>query len=263
MGGDGVLYHNIKYKQKENMKTIDVSGAGDTEIFMSNTWSNIAGFCNITTNNIADSTSVNLNMSNGKQSVGVPTGAELYTTITGEYNKVWGYSNGNAKSRIYAVDDADLEYSVETSLTGIALKGGAPASPTDILAMTSSGITATPKITASGGINIANAINTITISNPLTFNCSNQTFKNFYNNVNITTAITISSISFSNPVAGGSYLIYITTGAGGSFTFNTGITNVKTTFSSAFTIPQNSVGLLSAYYINAGGPWVVGINILT
>jgi sugar/nucleoside kinase (ribokinase family) len=30
MGGDGVLYNNIKYKQKENMKTIDVSGAGDT-----------------------------------------------------------------------------------------------------------------------------------------------------------------------------------------------------------------------------------------
>jgi sugar/nucleoside kinase (ribokinase family) len=30
MGGDGVLYHNRKYKQKENMKTIDVSGAGDT-----------------------------------------------------------------------------------------------------------------------------------------------------------------------------------------------------------------------------------------
>jgi ribokinase len=30
MGGDGVLYHNRKYKQKENMRTIDVSGAGDT-----------------------------------------------------------------------------------------------------------------------------------------------------------------------------------------------------------------------------------------
>ena len=30
MGGDGVLYNNIKYKQKENMRTIDVSGAGDT-----------------------------------------------------------------------------------------------------------------------------------------------------------------------------------------------------------------------------------------
>jgi D-beta-D-heptose 7-phosphate kinase/D-beta-D-heptose 1-phosphate adenosyltransferase len=30
MGGDGVLYHNRKYQQKENMRTIDVSGAGDT-----------------------------------------------------------------------------------------------------------------------------------------------------------------------------------------------------------------------------------------
>ena len=30
MGGDGVLYHNRKYQQKENIKTIDVSGAGDT-----------------------------------------------------------------------------------------------------------------------------------------------------------------------------------------------------------------------------------------
>lgn len=30
MGGDGVLYNNIKYRQKENMSTIDVSGAGDT-----------------------------------------------------------------------------------------------------------------------------------------------------------------------------------------------------------------------------------------
>lgn len=30
MGGDGVLYNNIKYKQKENIRTIDVSGAGDT-----------------------------------------------------------------------------------------------------------------------------------------------------------------------------------------------------------------------------------------
>ena len=30
MGGDGVLHNNIKYKQKENIRTIDVSGAGDT-----------------------------------------------------------------------------------------------------------------------------------------------------------------------------------------------------------------------------------------
>jgi hypothetical protein len=102
-----------------------------------------------------------------------------------------------------------------------------------------------------------------TIDNPLTFDCLTQTFKNFYNSVNITSAITISSISFSNQVSGGSYLLYITTGAGGSFTFNTGISGVKTTFSSAFTIPQNSVGVLSAYYISAGGPWIVGINILT
>ena len=184
--------------------------------------------------------------------------------VGGENALLTGFTTNNNLSSTYSSYEGTTEESrVDVAYDNVSIKSGTIGSPSDILAMTTSGITATPKITASGGINIGNAINTITISNPLTFNCSNQTFKNFYNNVNITTAITISSISFSNPVAGGSYLIYITTGAGGSFTFNTGITNVKTTFSSAFTIPQNSVGLLSAYYINAGGPWVVGINILT
>jgi len=238
-----------------------VSGAGDTEIFMSNTWSNVAGFCNITTNNVADSTSVFLNMNNGSQSAGVPYGAELSTIITGEYNKTWGYANGYNKSRIFAVDDADKEYGVEATLTGINLKGGTAGSPTNILAMTTTGITATQKITASGSVNIANAINAITISNPLTFDCLSQTFRNFYNSSNITTAITVSSVSFSNAVAGGSYMVYITTGAGGSFTFNTGISGVKTTFATAFNVPQNSVAVMNIYYINS--VYVVGINILT
>ena len=111
------------------------------------------------------------------------------------------------------------------------------------------------------GVNIANALNAITISNTFTLNFSNQTFKNFYNNANITSAVNISSISFSNPVAGGSYVVYITTGIAGSVIFPIGLTGVKTTFSSNFTIPASSVALMNIYYINS--IYIVGINLLT
>ena len=113
-----------------------------------------------------------------------------------------------------------------------------------------------------GSANITNAVNNVSIvATTLTLDFSTLTFKNFYNSTAITTAITQSAISFSNAVAGGSYMVYITTGVGGSFTFNTGITNVKTTFSTAFTIPASSVGVMSIYYINS--VYIVGINILT
>ena len=113
-----------------------------------------------------------------------------------------------------------------------------------------------------GSANITNAVNTYTfVATTLTLDFSTLTFKNFYNSTAITTAITQSAIAFSNAVAGGSYMVYITTGVGGSFTFNTGITNVKTTFSTAFTIPASSVGVMSIYYINS--VYIVGINILT
>ena len=113
-----------------------------------------------------------------------------------------------------------------------------------------------------GSVNITNALNTYTfVSTTLTLDFSTLTFKNFYNSTSITTAITQSAISFSNAVSGGSYMVYITTGVGGSFTFNTGISGVKTTFASAFTIPASSVGVMSIYYINS--VYIVGINILT
>lgn len=113
-----------------------------------------------------------------------------------------------------------------------------------------------------GSANITNAVNNVSIvATTLTLDFSTLTFKNFYNSTAITTAITQSAISFSNAVAGGSYMVYITTGVGGSFTFNTGIANVKTTFATAFTIPASSVGVMSIYYINS--VYIVGINILT
>ena len=113
----------------------------------------------------------------------------------------------------------------------------------------------------SGTANITNALNNVSIvATTLTLDFGTTTFKNFYNSTAIPTAITQSAISFSNAVAGGSYMFYITTGAG-SFTFNTGISGVKTTFSTAFTIPASSVGVMSIYYINS--VYIVGINILT
>lgn len=113
-----------------------------------------------------------------------------------------------------------------------------------------------------GSANITNAVNNYTfVATTLTLDFGTLTFKNFYNSTAITSAITQSAISFSNAVAGGSYMVYITTGVGGSFTFNTGISGVKTTFATAFTIPASSVGVMSIYYINS--VYVVGINILT
>jgi hypothetical protein len=112
-----------------------------------------------------------------------------------------------------------------------------------------------------GTANITNAVNANTLANPLVLDFGTLTFKNFYNSVNLTSAITVASISFSNAVAGGNYMLYITTGVGGSFTFNTGITNVKTTFATAFTVPASSVAVMNIYYINS--IYVVGINILT
>jgi hypothetical protein len=113
-----------------------------------------------------------------------------------------------------------------------------------------------------GTANITNAVNNYTfVATTLTLDFGTLTFKNFYNSTAITTAITQSAVSFSNAVAGGSYMVYITTGVGGSFTFNTGISGVKTTFSSNFTIPASSFAVMSIYYINS--VYVVGINILT
>jgi hypothetical protein len=114
----------------------------------------------------------------------------------------------------------------------------------------------------SNGTNIANAVNNYTfVATTLTLNFQSVSFRNFYNSTAITTAITQSAVSFSNAVAGGSYMVYITTGVGGSFTFNTGISGVKTTFATNFTIPASSVGVMSIYYINS--IYIVGINILT
>jgi hypothetical protein len=112
------------------------------------------------------------------------------------------------------------------------------------------------------GTNIANSLNAISIGgNPFSLNFQSVSFRNFYNSVNLTTAFTIASLAFSNPVAGGSYMVYLTTGVGGSITFPTGLSGVKTTFSSNFTIPASSVGVMSIYYINS--VYIVGINILT
>jgi len=114
----------------------------------------------------------------------------------------------------------------------------------------------------SNGTNITNALNNYTfVATTLTLNFQSVSYRNFYNQTPITTAITQSAVSFSNAVAGGSYMVYITTGAGGSLTFNTGISGVKTTFSSNFTIPASSVAVMNIYYINS--IYVVGINILT
>ena len=114
----------------------------------------------------------------------------------------------------------------------------------------------------SNGTNIANPVNNYTfVATTLTLNFQSTSFRNFYNATAITSAITQSAVSFSNAVAGGSYMVYITTGSGGSLTFNTGITGVKTTFASAFTIPASSFAVMSIYYINS--VYVIGINILT
>jgi len=99
------------------------------------------------------------------------------------------------------------------------------------------------------------------VATTLTLDFGTLTFKNFANSTAITTAITQSAVSFSNAVAGGSYMVYITTGVGGSFTFSTGIATVKTTFASAFTVPASSVAVMNIYYINS--IYIVGINILT
>jgi len=111
------------------------------------------------------------------------------------------------------------------------------------------------------GVSLKTTLETATISSTLSLNFQGYSFKNFYNSTSITSAITISAISFSNPIAGGSYMVYITTGVGGSVVFNTGISGVKTTFSSNFTIPASSVAIMNIYYINS--VYIVGINILT
>jgi len=114
----------------------------------------------------------------------------------------------------------------------------------------------------SNGTNIANPVNNYTfVATTLTLNFQSTSFRNFYNATAITSAITQSAVAFSNAVAGGSYMVYITTGAGGSLTFNTGISGVKTTFSSNFTISANSTAVMNIYYINS--VYIVGINILT
>ena len=111
---------------------------------------------------------------------------------------------------------------------------------------TAANLTATTVMT--GAANITNAINTITLANPLVLDFGNLTFKNFYNNVALVAAVTCNSITFTNAVAGGSYMVYITTGAGGSFTFNTGIATVKTTFATAFTVPLDvPYGLIAGF----------------
>ena len=116
--------------------------------------------------------------------------------------------------------------------------------------------------TINNGVVITNTAssNTITISgNPLIINFGSRTFKNFVASVTVTT--TISSTVFSNPVEGGSYMVYISTGIGITLTINTGLSGIKTTFSSAFTIPASSFAVMNIYYINS--VYVLGINILT
>jgi len=131
----------------------------------------------------------------------------------------------------------------------VSIKSGITGSPTEIVKITTN------------GLNVRNAVNNYTfVATTLTLNFQSTSFRNFYNATAITSAITQSAINFSNAVAGGSYMVYITTGVG-SLTFNTGISGVKTTFSSNFTIPASSFAIMSIYYINS--VYVIGINILT
>lgn len=164
---------------------------------------------------------------------------------------ITGFTTNNNLSSTYSSYEGTTEESrVDVAYANVSIKSGTTGSPTEIVKITTN------------GLNVKNAVNNYTfVATTLTLNFQSTSFRNFYNATSITTAITQSAVSFSNAVAGGSYMVYITTGVGGSLTFNTGISGVKTTFSSNFTIPASSFAVMSIYYINS--VYVVGINILT
>jgi hypothetical protein len=171
--------------------------------------------------------------------------------VDGENALLTGFTTKNNLSSTYAYFEGTSEESrVDVGYTNVSIKSGVNPSPTEIVKINND------------GLNVRNALNNYTfVATTLTLNFASVSYRNFYNATSITTAITQSAVSFSNAVAGGSYMVYITTGVGGSLTFNTGITNVKTTFSSNFTIPASSVAVMNIYYINS--VYVIGINILT
>jgi hypothetical protein len=171
--------------------------------------------------------------------------------VGGENQLLTGFTTKNNLSAIYNYFEGTTEESrVDVDYTYVSIKSGINPSPTEIVKITTN------------GLNVRNALNNYTfVAATLTLNFQSVSYRNFYNATAITTAITQSAVSFSNAVAGGSYMVYITTGAGGSLTFNTGISGVKTTFSTNFVVPASSVAVMNIYYINS--IYVIGINILT
>jgi len=98
--------------------------------------------------------------------------------------------------------------------------------------------------------------------NPLILNFQSRVFQNFAYTVG-SSSVSIGSISFSNPVEGGQYLVYINTPSTATLTLQTGasIGGWKTTFNTNFVIPVSSYALLSIVYVN--GIYIAGVNILT
>jgi hypothetical protein len=98
--------------------------------------------------------------------------------------------------------------------------------------------------------------------NPLTLNFQSRVFQNFAYTLGAS-SVSISSISFSNPVEGGQYLVYINTPSTATLTLQTGatISGWRTTFNTNFVIPVSSYALLSIVYVN--GVYIAGVNILT
>jgi hypothetical protein len=175
---------------------------------------------------------------------GVSIGGRMETTLSGEYNQNYGYSNGNALSSVYANEDSGSECRMDIDLTKISFKVGSVGSPAEVVSINSSGVFVPNTLqlpTTSTSVNFSGAI---------TFNAQSKSLPFFYINATGTTN-TITGYSFVNYPLNAVAQVAIYNGGSGNLTFNK-VAGIRANFASTFVVPAGGYANMVIKYLYYG-----------
>jgi hypothetical protein len=175
---------------------------------------------------------------------GVSIGGRMETTLSGEYNQNYGYSNGGALSSVYANEDSGAECRMDIDLTKISFKVGSVGSPAEVVSINSSGVF------VPNTLQLPTTSTSVNSSGSITFNAQSKSLPFFYINATGTTN-TITGYSFTNFPLNGVAEVAILNSGSGNLTFNK-VAGIRANFSSTFVVPAGGYANMTIKYLYYG-----------